>query len=34
MKMKNTEYKIKKENIVYIMRENKTQYENIIEHKI
>ena len=35
MKMKNTEYKMKKEKIVHIMqRKNKTQHENIIEHKI
>ena len=34
MKMKNTKYKMEKENIVYIMKGNKTQHENIIEHKI
>ena len=34
MKMKNTEYKMDKKNIAYIMKGNKTQYENIIEHTI
>ena len=34
MKMKNTEYKMKKENIAYIMKGNKTWHENIIEHTI
>ena len=34
MKMKNTDYKMKKEKIVCITKENKTQHENIIEHKI
>ena len=34
MKMKNTEYKMKKEKIAYIAKENKTQHRNIIEHKI
>ena len=34
VKMKNTEYKMEKENIKYIMKGNKTQHENIIEHTI
>ena len=34
MKMKNTKYKMDKKNIVYIVKGNKTQHENIIEHTI
>ena len=34
MMIKNTEYKMDKKNIAYIMTGNKTQHENIIEHTI
>ena len=34
MKMKNTKYKMDEKNIAYIMKRNKTQHENIIEHTI
>ena len=33
MKMKNTEYKMKRGKIAYTAKENKIQHENIIEHK-
>ena len=34
MKMKNTEYKMDKKNIAYIVNGNKTRHENVIEHTI
>ena len=34
MKMKNTEYKIVKKNIVYIMKGDGTWHGNLIEHTI
>ena len=34
MKMKNTKCKMDKKNIAYIMKGNRTQHENIIEHTI
>ena len=34
MKMKSTEYKMNKKNIAYVVKGNKTRYENVIEPTI